>query len=104
MQEIRKKKNAASGDNSESGAAGQGAGEAKRALYHCNYCNKDLARQIRIKCVVCPDFDLCVECFSVGTEVTPHKSNHAYRVMIAFVSMIAFVGCQLSSNRKALNT
>ncbi|OMO72417.1 hypothetical protein COLO4_27626 [Corchorus olitorius] len=27
------------------------------------------------------DFDLCVECFSVGAEVTPHKANHPYRVM-----------------------
>jgi transcriptional adapter 2-alpha len=24
---------------------------------------------------------LCVECFSVGAEVTPHKSNHTYKVM-----------------------
>lgn len=30
---------------------------------------------------MCPDFDLCIECFSVGAEVTPHKSNHSYRVM-----------------------
>ena len=36
---------------------------------------------MRIKCAVCPDFDLCVECFSVGAEVTPHKSSHAYRVV-----------------------
>jgi transcriptional adapter 2-alpha len=25
---------------------------------------------------------LCVECFSVGAEVTPHKSNHTYKVMV----------------------
>lgn len=80
-QRSRRKKNAASGDNSESGAAGQGAGETKRALYHCNYCNKDITGKIRIKCAMCPDFDLCIECFSVGAEVTPHKSNHSYRVM-----------------------
>ncbi|GFZ05218.1 similar to ADA2 2B [Actinidia rufa] len=55
--------------------------EGKKALYHCNYCNKDISGKIRIKCVVCPDFDLCMECFSVGAEVTPHKSNHSYRVM-----------------------
>ncbi|XP_074307787.1 transcriptional adapter ADA2-like isoform X2 [Silene latifolia] len=36
---------------------------------------------IRIKCAVCPDFDLCIECFSVGAEVHPHKSDHPYRVM-----------------------
>ncbi|XP_047171209.1 transcriptional adapter ADA2b [Vigna umbellata] len=80
-QRSRRKKNAASGENSESGPAGQGAGEGKKALYHCNYCNKDITGKIRIKCAMCPDFDLCIECFSVGAEVTPHKSNHPYRVM-----------------------
>lgn len=80
-QRSRRKKNASSGENSESAAAGQGTSEGKRALYHCNYCNKDITGKIRIKCVVCPDFDLCIECFSVGAELTPHKSNHPYRVM-----------------------
>nr|XP_043623741.1 transcriptional adapter ADA2-like isoform X2 [Erigeron canadensis] len=55
--------------------------EGKKALYHCNYCNKDISGKIRIKCACCSDFDLCVECFSVGAEVYPHKSNHPYRVM-----------------------
>ncbi|XP_041024656.1 transcriptional adapter ADA2-like isoform X1 [Juglans microcarpa x Juglans regia] len=59
----------------------EGISEGKVALYHCNYCNKDISGRIRMKCVMCPDFDLCVECFSVGAEVTPHKSNHPYRVM-----------------------
>lgn len=58
-----------------------GPGEAKKALYHCNYCKKDISGTIRIKCNKCPDFDLCVECFSVGVEITPHKSNHSYRVI-----------------------
>ncbi|KAB1221705.1 Transcriptional adapter ADA2b [Morella rubra] len=80
-QRSRRKKNASSGENSESTSAGQGTSEGKRALYHCNYCNKDITGKIRIKCYVCPDFDLCVECFSVGAEVQPHKSNHPYRVM-----------------------
>ncbi|PWZ22856.1 Transcriptional adapter ADA2 [Zea mays] len=61
------------------GGAGEGGG--KKALYHCNYCNKDISGKIRIKCSKCPDFDLCVECFSVGAEVTPHRSNHPYKVM-----------------------
>ncbi|XP_062101691.1 transcriptional adapter ADA2a-like isoform X2 [Humulus lupulus] len=56
-------------------------GDMKAPLYHCNYCNKDISGKIRIKCVVCPDFDLCIECFSVGAEVSTHKSNHHYRVM-----------------------
>ncbi|KAJ6863969.1 transcriptional adapter ADA2b-like [Populus alba x Populus x berolinensis] len=80
-QRSRRKKNAASGENSESSSAGQGCSDGKRALYHCNYCNKDITGKTRIKCAVCPDFDLCLECFSVGAEVTPHKSNHPYRVM-----------------------
>ncbi|XP_021676501.2 transcriptional adapter ADA2b isoform X2 [Hevea brasiliensis] len=80
-QRSRRKKNSASGENLESSSAGQGTGEGKRALYHCNYCNKDITGKIRIKCAMCPDFDLCIECFSVGAEVTPHKSNHPYRVM-----------------------
>ncbi|XP_043692614.1 transcriptional adapter ADA2-like isoform X2 [Telopea speciosissima] len=80
-QRTKRKRNASSGDNLESGASDQGSNEGKRALYHCNYCNKDISGKIRIKCAKCPDFDLCVECFSVGAEVTPHKSNHPYRVM-----------------------
>ena len=34
-----------------------------RALYHCNYCDKDISASVRIKCAVCADFDLCLECF-----------------------------------------
>ncbi|KAL6542949.1 hypothetical protein OROHE_010469 [Orobanche hederae] len=80
-QRSRRKKNASSGENLESVTAGQGTSDGKGALYHCNYCNKDITGRIRIKCVVCSDFDLCVECFSVGAEVQPHKSGHSYRVM-----------------------
>jgi len=50
-------------------------------MYHCDYCRKDISGGIRIKCSVCVDFDLCVECFSVGVEVTPHANDHAYQVM-----------------------
>ncbi|KAH9625693.1 hypothetical protein KSS87_019188 [Heliosperma pusillum] len=66
---------------SSSFVSGQGSNDGKKALYHCNYCNKDISGMIRIKCAVCPDFDLCIECFSVGAEVHPHKSDHPYRVM-----------------------
>ncbi|WVY94774.1 hypothetical protein V8G54_033862 [Vigna mungo] len=43
------------------------------------------------KCAVCQDFDLCIECFSVGAEVTPHKSNHPYRVMVFMVQRLEAV-------------
>ncbi|PIN20368.1 Histone acetyltransferase complex SAGA/ADA, subunit ADA2 [Handroanthus impetiginosus] len=58
-----------------------GITDGKKATYHCNYCKSDISGTIRIKCALCSDFDLCVECFSVGAEVHPHKSNHSYRVM-----------------------
>lgn len=80
-QRSRRKKNASTGENIESALGGQGTGDGKKALYHCNYCNKDITGRIRIKCAMCPDFDLCIECFSVGAEMQPHKSNHPYRVM-----------------------
>eukprot|EP00268_Persea_americana_P032310 TRINITY_DN3172_c0_g1_i1.p1 TRINITY_DN3172_c0_g1~~TRINITY_DN3172_c0_g1_i1.p1 ORF type:complete len:597 (-),score=135.98 TRINITY_DN3172_c0_g1_i1:296-2086(-) len=80
-QRNKRRRPASSGENLETVASGQGTSDGKRALYHCNYCNKDISGKIRIKCVKCPDFDLCVECYSVGAEVTPHKSNHPYRVM-----------------------
>lgn len=78
-QRSKRRRVASGGDNLDGGTSG--TNEGKRALYHCNYCNKDISGTIRIKCATCPDFDLCVECFSVGAEVTPHKSNHPYRVM-----------------------
>ncbi|CAL9117340.1 unnamed protein product [Musa textilis] len=77
----KRRRVAASGEALGNIEAGSGANEGKKALYHCNYCNKDISGKIRIKCTKCADFDLCVECFSVGAEVTPHKCNHPYRVM-----------------------
>ncbi len=52
-----------------------------RALYHCNYCQKDISNVPRIKCAECKDFDLCLECFSVGVEIKPHKNTHDYQVV-----------------------
>lgn len=33
---------------------------------------------LRITCGVCPDFDLCLQCFACGAELGSHKSNHRY--------------------------
>eukprot|EP00211_Chloroparvula_japonica_P001560 CAMPEP_0119158416 /NCGR_PEP_ID=MMETSP1310-20130426/53251_1 /TAXON_ID=464262 /ORGANISM="Genus nov. species nov., Strain RCC2339" /LENGTH=604 /DNA_ID=CAMNT_0007151041 /DNA_START=124 /DNA_END=1935 /DNA_ORIENTATION=- len=49
-------------------------------LYHCNYCSRSICT-IRIKCAVCPDFDLCLECFSVGVELNDHKNDHSYSIV-----------------------
>ncbi|GAQ80026.1 histone acetyltransferase complex component [Klebsormidium nitens] len=69
------------GANESDSAALLHSGEARQAQYHCNYCKKDISGCVRIKCAECPDFDLCLECFSVGAEITPHKNDHKYRVM-----------------------
>ena len=53
----------------------------KKALYHCNYCQRDISHSVRIKCAECADFDLCLECFSIGVELYPHSNTHAYRVV-----------------------
>ncbi|GMP66557.1 hypothetical protein CsSME_00026867 [Camellia sinensis var. sinensis] len=87
----KRKRNASNVENLEPATADQEIAEGKKALYHCNYCNKDISGMIRIKCVMCPDFDLCVECFSVGAELNPHKSNHPYRVMDGYVLSMRYV-------------
>lgn len=63
---------------------GEAGNERKPGLYCCNYCDKDLSGLVRLKCAVCVDFDLCVECFYVGVELNRHKSSHPYRVMVSF--------------------
>ena len=51
-----------------------------RGLYHCDYCRRDLSSVLHIRCTECADFDLCLDCFSVGAAVAPHKPWHAYRL------------------------
>ncbi|XP_050381355.1 transcriptional adapter ADA2-like isoform X2 [Argentina anserina] len=85
-QRGKRKRTTSGAEAAESSSAAQKGlaqelSEPKGAFYHCNYCQKDISGKVRIKCGVCPDFDLCIECFSVGAEVTPHKCNHPYRVM-----------------------
>jgi hypothetical protein len=53
-------------------------------LYHCDKCSKDISGIVRIKCAVCPDFDLCVECFAAGAELQDHRSDHDYTVQVFF--------------------
>jgi len=45
--------------------------------FFCNYCQANLIG-LRITCGVCPDFDLCLDCFACGAELGSHKSNHRY--------------------------
>ncbi|KEH35180.1 putative transcription factor MYB/SANT family [Medicago truncatula] len=79
----KKKKSALNAEGLETSFAGMAVTDGKVSLYRCkcNYCKTDISGKAHIKCAVCQDFNLCVKCFSVGAEVTPHKSNHPYRVM-----------------------
>ena len=38
--------------------------EKKRGIYECDYCHSDISQLPRIRCAVCPDFDLCLDCFA----------------------------------------
>ncbi|XP_049784446.1 transcriptional adapter 2B-like isoform X1 [Schistocerca gregaria] len=50
------------------------------AKYNCTYCQEDITG-LRIKCAECPDFDLCLQCFSAGGEIGQHRNDHAYQFM-----------------------
>ena len=52
----------------------------KNVQFHCDYCQKDITRSIRIRCAECTDLDLCIECFSVGAEIRGHLKTHKYQV------------------------
>jgi hypothetical protein len=38
--------------------------EKRRGVYECDYCHADISQLPRIRCAVCPDFDLCLSCFA----------------------------------------
>ena len=38
--------------------------DKRRGIYECDYCHTDISQVPRIRCAVCPDFDLCLECFA----------------------------------------
>ncbi|KAK0182525.1 hypothetical protein PV327_000658 [Microctonus hyperodae] len=50
------------------------------AKYNCTYCQEDITG-LRVKCVECQYFDLCLQCFSAGAEIGSHKNDHSYQFM-----------------------
>ncbi len=44
--------------------------EKRRGVYECDYCHSDISQLPRIRCAVCSDFDLCLDCFAT----TDHAS------------------------------
>lgn len=53
----------------------------KQSRFHCDYCGKDLSFSVRARCAVCPDYDSCLDCFSVGAALLPHRADHDYRLV-----------------------
>ncbi|PVU86187.1 hypothetical protein BB560_006798, partial [Smittium megazygosporum] len=49
--------------------------------YHCDECQTNLTDIVKIACATCPEFDLCVTCFSKGVEIANHKFDHPYSVV-----------------------
>lgn len=61
-------------------AGGSGGG----VKYICNVCSNDITSTVRIRCASkqCPDYDLCVPCFSQGLANLHHDPRtHAYQVI-----------------------
>jgi transcriptional adapter 2-alpha len=52
--------------------------------YHCDVCSIDITATVRISCAesACPDYDLCVGCFSRGEKSKSHDpQTHSYHVV-----------------------
>lgn len=52
--------------------------QAMFAKSQCTYCQEDITG-LRVKCVECTDFEICLQCFAAGAEIGPHKNNHPYQ-------------------------
>ena len=49
------------------------------AKIRCNYCQNEI-NGYRIRCAECEDFDLCLQCFSLGAEIGDHKKDHSFHI------------------------
>ncbi|KAF1987381.1 SWIRM domain-containing protein [Aulographum hederae CBS 113979] len=50
--------------------------------YVCDVCSADITSTVRISCVPCKDYDLCVPCFSEGKSSREHDpQTHRFRVI-----------------------
>ena len=72
--------------------------DKRRGVYECDYCHADISQVPRIRCAVCPDFDLCLDCFASADHAAAtarlravqdannakghpnHDDTHGYRV------------------------
>lgn len=47
---------------------------------NCTYCQEEI-NGVGVKCAECVDFDICLQCFSSGAEIGPHKNDHSYSLV-----------------------
>jgi hypothetical protein len=56
--------------------------DKRRGVYECDYCHADISQVPRIRCAVCPDFDLCLDCFAntdhsvAGSRIRAGSAGH----------------------------
>ncbi|KAA6381920.1 MAG: putative histone acetyltransferase complex component [Streblomastix strix] len=72
-------------------------------LVVCNYCGVDLTMKVRFACLVCEDFDLCPQCFSVGASLFPHNVQHPYRIVDNIRFELVEVGWTFEEEMKLLD-
>lgn len=49
--------------------------------FHCDNCGCDCTNLVRIRCAECPDYDLCIPCFSQGKSSGTHEPWHDYMIV-----------------------
>ncbi|AMD21622.1 HFL234Cp [Eremothecium sinecaudum] len=49
--------------------------------FHCDICSSDCTNRVRVSCAECPEYDLCVPCFSQGLYNGNHRPYHDYRII-----------------------
>ncbi|GAX15967.1 transcriptional adapter 2-alpha [Fistulifera solaris] len=54
--------------------------EKRRGVYECDYCRTDISQLPRVRCAICPDFDLCLDCLVSPPNEASHDPTHGYRV------------------------
>ncbi|CAI4057678.1 hypothetical protein SUVZ_02G5540 [Saccharomyces uvarum] len=49
--------------------------------FHCDVCSADCTNRVRVSCAICPEYDLCVPCYSQGSYTGNHRPYHDYRII-----------------------
>ncbi|ORZ01212.1 hypothetical protein BCR43DRAFT_486555 [Syncephalastrum racemosum] len=80
---THRQKPSASGTTAAASSSEYQVDDKEPPKFHCDACSNDVTNTVRIRCAddECPDFDLCITCFSGGAEPMKHKTNHAYRIV-----------------------